>query len=772
MPAHILFVHVNRLAPRRSPDTIPISAASILAYLNAHGFSGNILGDFADAPLHPRELAGVIRAQRPVVLGFTAYQENMEQIRLWARLAKKVAPEIKVVLGGPQATFMPAEALLQMPEVDFLCRGEGEQVMLGLVKALVQGADPAAVAGVCMCREGETLETGFVSGPKNLDLYPSPYLTGLIDLRHKQRAILLTSRGCAYDCAFCYTPKASRKTVRYFSVERIIEEMQYLKAHGVSAFWFADTNFSVSRKRLVTFLEAVIRDVPDISFWCQTRYDLMDRELLALLKQAGAESVAYGLESANPSVLERINKPIDLDRLSAVIRLTQQVGIRVELFSMFGLPGETFEQALATLSFVQANRVAVEGNSISQQVHLFFGTPMALEPETYGIRLLPRTRPAYMSACRDFETDAMSAEEIRRVSLIWRLNRADFKKDIKQGQNLFRRAAFLTRHHDLLADRAEATCFLAEIYLRLEEYEAAAVQMEALESRFGGDPAVQEFLQGTFICFALSNRRAQAQMRVIFDCQGSVAGRVIAPTCGRFQEAVLGESRLVPGFSEQMVGLAPGDSTRFEVSFPSDYEEKEVAGKTVTFRVHVYAVLEPVAVERYERIAQLGIQNAYPLEDLEELRQHNINLYYMAVNSAVGRGLVPQFPDALMLINLYLKLGFVERAVALVGQFPEDPGLMGRIAHVFFINGRPREALEFLDSAGQFGDREDMLRAQALYDLGRFEEAEALVGALGSARHVPLAQLRVALAERLSLPLETYLERQEALLDARANAML
>ena len=318
MAGHCLFIHVNLLAPVASPDTIPISEATILGHLKNHGFSGQILGDFADRPLKPQVLARAIQRDQPVVIGFTAYQENIGQIRLWARLSKKLSPGVKIIVGGPQVTFMPGLALRHMPEVDFLCRGEGEEVMLGLAQALRDGKDPAHVPGLCLLQNGQIVETGPAHGAKDLDLYPSPYLMDLIDLAHKERMVMLTSRGCSYQCAFCYTPKASHRKVRFYSTERIIEEMKYLRSKGIAAFWFADPNFSFSRKRLETLLEAMIRKVPGITFWCQTRYDLVDRDMVSLLKRAGADNVAFGLESANPDVLEKIDKPIDLDRLSQV----------------------------------------------------------------------------------------------------------------------------------------------------------------------------------------------------------------------------------------------------------------------------------------------------------------------------------------------------------------------------------------------------------------------------------------------------------------------
>ncbi|OEU51744.1 MAG: hypothetical protein BA861_12630 [Desulfobacterales bacterium S3730MH5] len=772
MPGDFFFIHVNLLAPVESPDTIPISEGTILAHLKSHGFSGRILGDFADSPLAPGDLAKAMSTYRPLAIGFTAYQENIEQIRLWARFAKKLSPGVRIIIGGPQVTFMPAAALRHMPEVDFLCRGEGEDVMLGLARALTGGTDVGSVPGLSFLRENEVIETGPAYGAADLDTYSSPYLMDIVDLSRKERAVMLTSRGCSYNCAFCYTPRASHGRVRFYSTERIIDEMKYLKSKGVRAFWFADTNFSFSRKRLVTLLEAIIRDVPGITFWCQTRYDLVNRELLSLLKRAGAENVAYGLESANPAVLEKINKPIALERLSDVIRLTQEAGMNVELFSMFGLPGETFDQALGTLAFVKKNRVAIDGNSISQQAHLFFGTPMNDDPAAYGMHPFCRTRPAYLSVCRDYDSDTMSADEIRRISLIWRVNRNDFAEDVQAGRNLFHRAAFITQNRSALADQPEATCLLARTYLALEEYGAARDCMDLLARDFSKHPAVQELLDGPFLCFKISKRPGPPGFKVIYDCQGSVDGKVIPVTCGRFQEAILGEGTLLPEFERHLERVGPGEYARFEITFPAGYGHQDLAGKAVMFRVHMHHTMEPVRVTDYKGLDDQALCNEYELEDTEGLRQHNVNLYYKVLHAVSIGGLTAEMTDYLMLMNLYLKLGFADRATAVIGNLREDPMMLTHAAHIFRMNGQPRKALRLLDKVGIDGPRGQLIRGQALFDLNKLEESEATVKDLILPNNIQLADLRVKLAAELVLPVETYLEREEALLDAKTQAII
>ena len=775
----VLFVHVNLLAPLESPDTIPISEATILAHLKKHGFSGTILGDYGNAPLSPQVLAQAIQKESPLAIGFTTYQENIQQIRLWARFAKKIAPETPIILGGPQVTFMPGEALRHMPEIDYLCRGEGEEVMLQLAGALQRGDDVAKVTGIGFLRDGRKVETPPTAPTTPLDRYPSPYLTEGIDLRGKERVILLTSRGCPYTCAFCYTPKASGRKVRFFSQDRIIDEMRYLKSKGISSFWFADTNLSYSKKRLVSLLEAMIEHVPGISFWCQTRYDLMNEELLQLLRRAGAENVAYGLESANPSVLDTIQKPIDLQRLSEVIRLTQKAGMEVELFSMFGLPGETMDQALRTLQFVQENGVAIQGNSISQQAHLFFGTPLNDTPEQFGIHPLPYTRPAYLSACRDYETDAMSTQDMHKVGLVWRLNRQDFEEDVAAGHNLFHRASFITQNRDALADRPEAFVHLAQIYLALEEYAAAVDTMESLSHRFSDDASVKRFLQKPIRCFQGTPRSLSRGYKVVYDCQGTANGTVLPATVGRYQTAVLGEGTVLVDFERNLLGKKAGQDLAFSVVFPDDYPQRELAGRSIAFQVHLWQVFKPVTFDHYQAFRAADLDNLvqdYPPYDTQVLRQVNIHLYYSAVQGALQKGIIPPLPDAYMLINLFLKLGLIEKADQVTEKLPRNPIVRGQLAHVYRVNGLAERALAFLDPSQGSAvtideERIQWIKAQALFDLGQYEASEAIVSAMGYRNNVELQELRVKLAQQLALPVTTYLEREEALLDMKTSLL-
>ncbi|MDH3329322.1 MAG: cobalamin-dependent protein [Desulfobulbaceae bacterium] len=154
MSANFLFIHVNEWAGSDSPDAIPISCGYILANLKKHGFSGSILGDYKGSPLAPQTLAEAIESLQPAALGFYVYEENINRVRVLASFAKYVKNDLPIVPGGPQVTFMPGAALLEMPEADPLRRGEGEVVMLDIARALAAGDDLAEVPGISFVRDG------------------------------------------------------------------------------------------------------------------------------------------------------------------------------------------------------------------------------------------------------------------------------------------------------------------------------------------------------------------------------------------------------------------------------------------------------------------------------------------------------------------------------------------------------------------------------------------------------------------------------------------
>jgi radical SAM superfamily enzyme YgiQ (UPF0313 family) len=364
-------------------------------------------------------------------VGFGVYQRNIFHINALVTLVKESVSDALIILGGPQITFLPDDALSVLPGVDFLCRGEGEPVILAVTDAILSGKTASPVPGTTSRNtQGEYITGPSVAPAKDLDEYPSPWLEGVLDPADMDEAIMLTSRGCPHVCSFCYTPAAFGGKIRAHSVERVIEEIAFVASRGSGRLWFADPNFSFSEKRVIEILEGIARRDLKVDMWIETRADMLNKELIALMKKAGVNMIAMGLESASENVYPHLKKNLDPDRVRKAIEMTFKAGMDVELFSQYALPHEHFEDAMQTLNFVKASGVKIRGNSNAQQMQIYYGSEIAADPAKFGVKPLRDSFQPCMGIGTEFETDWMSKDEIDRVKAAWKAESLDGGKRI------------------------------------------------------------------------------------------------------------------------------------------------------------------------------------------------------------------------------------------------------------------------------------------------------------------------------------------------------
>jgi len=419
---NVLLIEINPFAPA-SP---PISLGYISAFLQSKGFRVKILTLGEDTSVSCTSLHQLITGFRPALVGFSAYQRTLLYVIGLARFIKSVDNKIKIAIGGPQATFMPSAGFAQLHDVDYVCRSSGEATLLAIARAINEGAPFSDLSGVSYKNaDGGIHDTDALEGFADLDSYPSPYLNDVFDYSRMREAIMLTSRGCPHHCIYCYTPNAFQHKVTFHSTDRVIEEIKWIRKKGVRKLWFADPNISYKWARLQELLDRILTEGLETKMWLQTRADLVNRALMKKMKQAGVSTIAFGLESASEQVMPRLDKQVSIDKVAEAIRLAQSQDIEVELFTMFGLPYETFEDAMITLEFVKKNNVKIMGNTNSQQMQIYFGTHMAGHHEDYNIWPLNTKRPPYLSIGCQYETDHMSMDEINRIQDLWRAHSLD-----------------------------------------------------------------------------------------------------------------------------------------------------------------------------------------------------------------------------------------------------------------------------------------------------------------------------------------------------------
>ena len=340
----------------------PLGLAYLAAVLERAGHSVRVF-DFGLSP-HSELAEDVARVAEfaPELIGLTAMTNTWYSAVALAD-ALKAALHCPIVIGGPHATVFP-ERVAQEPAVDYVVVGEGEETLLELVGVLERSDfSPTAealgaVRGLCFMRGGALVKTAERPLIRDLDALPFP-ARHLFDLwayplytpDNQRMLTVLSSRGCPYNCSYCFKGIVGR-TYRQRSPENIIAELRALiDSYGVRNFYFIDDLFTLDAKRLTAFCEAVIAQHLDIRWQCLARVDRVTAELLQLMYRAGCRQVHYGIESADQAILDRIGKRITPDMVRQVVGWTRAAHIRSKGYFMLGLPGDSEQTMAKTIDF-------------------------------------------------------------------------------------------------------------------------------------------------------------------------------------------------------------------------------------------------------------------------------------------------------------------------------------------------------------------------------------------------------------------------------------
>jgi len=266
---------------------------------------------------------------------------------LTIRIAEKVKarrPEMTVLLGGPQASVVDVETLNAFPFVDLVLRGEAERTLPLLLGELRGERRLDRVPGLTY-REGP-LPRRNPPAPviEDLDELPSPayHLTG--ELAGTDLASLELGRGCPFACTFCSTNDFFRRKFRLRSPERVLLDMRDIaQAYSIRRFSLVHDMFTVDRRRVVEFCNAMLASGDGFKWSCSARTDCVDEELLDLMVRAGCEGIFFGVETGSPRMQKIIDKHLDVERAHEIIDAVERLGIRSTISLIVGFPEETWE---------------------------------------------------------------------------------------------------------------------------------------------------------------------------------------------------------------------------------------------------------------------------------------------------------------------------------------------------------------------------------------------------------------------------------------------
>ncbi len=324
---------------------------SLAAWLERSGHRVDLVDCTAEG-IGPEDLRARVGGLRPDVVGLTAMTPVVPAALAAARTCRRLFPGARIVVGGTHATVRP-EDLLAGDAVDAVVRGEGEIPL----ERLVDGASVEELTGVSYRGDGGVVHNPECTPIDDLDDLPLPayhlldlrrYRPGLGTYRRLPAMCLVTTRGCAHHCTYCFNLFGHRPRRR--SAERILDDVRQLRRRfGIRQLLFYDDAFTVHRDRLRAFCQGLLRDGARVSWTCYGRVDAVRADLLSLMARAGCHQICYGIESGSQRVLDSVDKRITLEQVRRAVRLTREAGIEPRGSFMLGNRGETARTMLQTI---------------------------------------------------------------------------------------------------------------------------------------------------------------------------------------------------------------------------------------------------------------------------------------------------------------------------------------------------------------------------------------------------------------------------------------
>lgn len=344
----------------RHPTGVPIGLAYLAAVAEKNGYTVKVV-DCLPLDMDFNEMKREVASFKPDIIGITSMTVTFPSALQAAHVLKESCPAALTVLGGPHATFMDVDTLNECADVDVVVRREGEETFLELADCATEKRKFDEVAGITFRKNGKIVQTPDRPFIQNLDELPYPaYHLFPLEKYRPGRSIfgkkilpIITSRGCPFQCSFCVTSRMVGKKFRARSPKSVVDELEWLKnEHGAEAFCFYDDALTLDRKRIIEICEEIKNRKIGVPWDCQTRADLVSREILDKMADVECQLVSFGVESGSTQQLKAMGKGTTVEQNENAISWAKEAGLLVAISMVIGYPGETVETLKETLDFI------------------------------------------------------------------------------------------------------------------------------------------------------------------------------------------------------------------------------------------------------------------------------------------------------------------------------------------------------------------------------------------------------------------------------------
>jgi radical SAM superfamily enzyme YgiQ (UPF0313 family) len=309
--------------------------------------------------LTPADALNIIKEYSPALIGIPLFSQGLTTAYRVIEILKEELPKCRIVLGGHHATVRPGETLEQFPKCDYIIRGEAEESIVKLASFIEKGGAIESISGLSYRKDNKIFHNPESIIQDNLDnillpdrgLLESYYQNGTYwRIGHRGTTdIIITSRGCPFQCKFCFK---LTKGYRTRSPENVMEEIYDILSKGIKSIHILDDNFTLDRERCFKILDIIEKERLNITLKVRSRVHNVDEKLLKKMKKAGVCAVVYGFESGSQKVLDCMKKGTTVEMNYRAIKLTKKVGLQCYADMILGYPGETPQTIEETEKFI------------------------------------------------------------------------------------------------------------------------------------------------------------------------------------------------------------------------------------------------------------------------------------------------------------------------------------------------------------------------------------------------------------------------------------
>ncbi len=337
----------------------PLGLAYLASIARRRGHEVEILDASAEG-LTFEEVKVRIKRSYPDVIGITATTPMIYDAYKVAKISKDVNENSITLIGGPHVTFLPEFTLRECPYLDIIVRGEGEETFRDLMDKLplvLRDRDIRTLKEILgiSYREGNRI----IHNPprpliEDLDSIPIPSFDllpwDLYKAGEYRYGVIMTSRGCPFNCIFCSSSLQFGKRWRGHSVGRVLEEIRLLReGFGIKEIEFLDDTFTLNRKRAQQIARELVKEGLDISWTASSRVNTFDTETAKALRESGAHTIYFGIESGSQRILNFIGKGITINQAIKAVKTAVRVGLKVLGSFILGFPTERNEDIKRTI---------------------------------------------------------------------------------------------------------------------------------------------------------------------------------------------------------------------------------------------------------------------------------------------------------------------------------------------------------------------------------------------------------------------------------------